>query len=123
MIHVYKEDRPWGSFERFTKEVPSTVKIITVHHGQSTSLQYHEHRQEFWRILQGEPIITIGDKEVLAKPGFEFFVDKKVKHRIAATTNDVVLLEISLGRFDENDIVRLDDRYGRISVRSSKSKL
>lgn len=113
MIHVYKENRPWGSFERFTKEVPSTVKIITVHHGQSISLQYHEHRQEFWRILEGEPVVTIGDKEILAKPGFEFFIDKHVRHRIAATTNGVKFLEIALGHFEENDIVRLEDKYGR----------
>lgn len=114
MIHVYKEERPWGSFERFTKDVPSTVKIITVHPGQSLSLQYHEHRQEFWRILQGDPVLTIGDKEIKAVPGHEFFIDKRVKHRISAPTDTVVLLEIALGRFDENDVVRLDDRYGRV---------
>lgn len=115
MIHVYKEKRPWGSFERFTKEVPSTVKIITVNHGQSTSLQYHAHRQEFWRVLQGHPIVTINDVDISAKPGNEFFIDKHVAHRITATTNSVVLLEISLGHFDETDIVRLDDKYGRAS--------
>lgn len=115
MIHVYKEDRPWGNFERLTKEVPSTVKIITVHQGQATSLQYHYHRQEYWRILQGNPVVTIDDKEISALPGHEFFVDKRVKHRVAAPTNTVVFLEISLGRFDENDIVRLKDDYGRVS--------
>lgn len=115
MIHVYKEDRPWGHFERFTKDVPSTVKIITVIHGQSLSLQYHERRQEFWKVLQGNPVLTIGDKEISAKPGDEFFVDKRVKHRIAAKNNNVVVLEIALGRFDESDVVRLEDKYGRVS--------
>jgi mannose-6-phosphate isomerase-like protein (cupin superfamily) len=113
MIHVYKEERPWGSFERLTKDVPSTVKIITVHHGHATSLQYHNNRQEYWRILQGNPTITVDKKEIVSSPGQEFFIDKQVKHRIAAVSNTVVLLEISLGRFDENDIVRLEDRYGR----------
>ena len=118
MIHTYKEERPWGSFERFTKEVPSTVKIITVHHDQSLSLQFHKHRQEFWRILQGNPTLTIGDKQIEANPGSEFFIDKLVKHRIEAKTNSVVLLEIALGHFDENDIVRLEDRYGRDSKKA-----
>ena len=113
MIHVYKEERPWGNFERFTKDVLSTVKIITVNYGQTLSLQYHEHRQEFWRILQGDPVVTIGEKDVSAAPGYEFFIDKRVKHRVSAPAHTVVFLEISLGRFDENDIVRLDDRYGR----------
>ena len=117
MIHIYKENRPWGSFERFTKDTPSTVKMITVNYEQSLSLQYHEHRQEFWRILQGDPIVTIGDRKIHASPGNEFFIDKHVKHRVAATTNTVVFLEISFGRFDENDIVRLEDRYGRIPKR------
>lgn len=114
MIHVYKENRPWGSFERFTKEVPSTVKIITINHGQALSLQYHNHRQEFWKILQGNPEIIIGDEKISAGPSQEFFIDKRVKHRISATTHPVVFLEISLGRFDEGDIVRLKDNYGRV---------
>jgi mannose-1-phosphate guanylyltransferase/mannose-1-phosphate guanylyltransferase/mannose-6-phosphate isomerase len=115
MIHVYKEDRPWGNFERFTKDVPSTVKLIHINHGQSLSLQYHMHRQEFWRILHGNPIVTIGDFKVKTQPGHEFFIDKRIKHQISAPTNNVTVLEISLGRFDENDIVRLEDQYGRIS--------
>ncbi len=121
MIHVYKEKRPWGSFERFTKEVPSTVKLITVNSGESLSLQYHENRQEFWQIIQGNPVVTIGEKEFPANPGNEFFIDKRVKHRIKATTNNVVFLEIALGRFDENDVVRLEDHYGRISKKQNET--
>jgi mannose-6-phosphate isomerase-like protein (cupin superfamily) len=113
MIHVYKEERPWGSFERFTKEVPSTVKIITVNQGEAISLQYHRHRQEFWRIIHGRPMVTIGEHEFSAGSGNEFFIDKHVRHRIAAPVNTVVFLEIAFGRFDEDDIVRLQDRYGR----------
>lgn len=115
MIHIYKEDRPWGSFERLTKEVPSTVKLINVNYRRSTSLQYHYRRQEFWRVLQGTPTITIGDNVISALPGQEFFIDRRVAHRISANNNAVVILEISLGRFDEDDIVRLDDKYGRVS--------
>ncbi len=113
MIHIYKEDRPWGSFERFTKNVPSTVKILTVHKGQSTSLQFHHKRQEFWRVLKGNPTLTIGDQLIPTSPGFDFFIDKRVNHRISAPENTAVLLEISLGDFDEDDIVRLEDSYGR----------
>ena len=115
MIHIYKEVRPWGDFERLTKDVPSTVKIITVNQNQSTSLQYHYRRQEYWRIIQGNPVLTIGDKNISALPGHEFFIDKLVKHRILATNKNVIILEISLGFFDENDIVRLEDQYGRVS--------
>ena len=114
MIEIYRENRPWGSFERFTKETPSTVKLITVKKGESLSLQYHKNRQEFWCVIKGAPTVTIGDKEISGKVGDEFFVEKEVKHCIAAPHDEVVFLEIALGAFDENDIVRLSDRYGRM---------
>ena len=115
MIDIYREKRPWGSFERFTKETPSTVKLITIKKGESLSLQYHHNRQEFWHVVQGSPAVTIGDKEVSGKVGDEFFVEKEAKHQISAPIDEVVFLEIALGAFDENDIVRLRDKYGRAS--------
>ena len=113
MIDIYREDRPWGYFERFTKNVPTTVKIITINQGQSLSLQYHAHRQEFWRILEGTPMVTVGDKVTSAKAGDNFIVAEHINHRIAAPLDKVVFLEIATGDFDESDIVRLDDQYGR----------
>ncbi|MDB5259292.1 MAG: mannose-phosphate guanylyltransferase/mannose-6-phosphate isomerase [Candidatus Taylorbacteria bacterium] len=109
------EQRPWGNFVRYTHNEISTVKIITVEPGQKLSLQYHDHRQEFWRIVQGNPTVTIGDQTMSGKEGDEFFVETKTPHRIAATKDRVVFLEIALGTFDETDIVRIEDDYGRVS--------
>ena len=109
----YTEKRPWGSFEEFCKNDICTVKIITVNPNEELSLQYHNHRDEFWRILQGTAKIIIGDKIVDGKEGDEFFVTKGTKHRIAAGDKAVKVLEISFGKFDENDIVRLEDKYKR----------
>ena len=61
LSHYEKEIRPWGDFERFTLNETTTVKIITVKEGESISLQTHEHRDEFWRVLKGSGIIHIGD--------------------------------------------------------------
>jgi mannose-6-phosphate isomerase len=122
MIHKHKENRPWGHFEVFTKDVFSTVKIVVINRGESLSLQYHKLRQEFWRIIQGNPTVIIGGKKVSAGIDDEFFVDKHVEHRIAADKDTVVFLEISLGHFDEDDIVRLEDRYGRIPKASKKRR-
>jgi len=111
----YSEERPWGKFEQFTKNEPTTVKIITVKAGQSLSLQYHKKRSEFWRIVAGEGIITIDEREMPAKIGDEFSVDILEKHRIkAGQEGDLVILEIASGEFDEDDIVRLEDSYGRV---------
>ncbi len=107
--------RPWGSFIEFTKNNPSTVKILVVNKGEEFSLQFHKNRKEFWRVLSGTPTIFIGDRKLVANKGDEFIVDKGEKHRIRAKDNEVQILEISFGEFDENDIVRIEDKYGRIS--------
>ncbi len=105
--------RPWGSFTRFTNNEVSTVKLLNVNKGEQLSLQYHSKREEFWRIISGSPKIVIGDEVFDAKEGDEFTVAVNTKHRISAPNDDVVILEISKGEFDEEDIVRLEDVYGR----------
>lgn len=105
--------RPWGSFTCFTNNEPSTVKILHINKAEEFSLQYHTHREEFWKILRGNPEITVGEEVFHPKEGDEFVIKPQQKHRILAQTEDVVVLEISKGQFDEDDIVRIEDDYGR----------
>lgn len=112
-IEKYTEKRPWGNFVQFVKNEKATVKIISVNPLETLSLQYHERRSEFWRVIGGEGFVTIGDKEIPAGEGDEFTVPVKEKHRMRAGAPGLKVLEISLGEFDENDIVRLEDKYGR----------
>jgi mannose-6-phosphate isomerase len=105
--------RPWGSFTRFTNNEKSTVKILYIMKGEEFSLQYHTHREEFWKILEGNPEVTVDDKVYHPEPGSEFNIKPKVNHRISAPQDDVVVLEISEGEFDEDDIVRIEDKYHR----------
>lgn len=113
--------RPWGFFTRYTKNDPSTVKIISVHAGASLSLQYHHDREEFWHILSGTGTVIIGKKKYVAKPGKEFSVPPQVLHRISATT-PLQFLEIATGYFEETDIVRVQDSYGRVPPSKPKLK-
>ena len=106
--------RPWGSFTRFTENESSTVKILNISKGEKLSLQYHARRDEFWRIISGNPEIIIGEDKFDAKEGEEFNVPAEIKHRISAPYNDVTILEIATGDFDEEDIVRVEDEYGRV---------
>lgn len=106
--------RPWGEFRQFAHNEPVTVKTILVKKGERLSLQYHAHRSEFWKILKGSPLITIGEEKHTAEAGDEFTVPVHMQHCIEALESDVELLEIARGTFDENDIVRLDDKYGRV---------
>ena len=106
-------ERPWGSFTQFTHNQESTVKTILVKAGEQLSLQHHKKRDEFWKVLKGNPILTIGEEKISAHEGEEFNIMKGVNHRITAGDQDVHILEISTGDFDEDDIIRLEDKYGR----------
>lgn len=114
MKEPFTEKRPWGEFRQFTKNESTTVKTILVRKGEALSLQYHAKRSEFWIILKGSPEITINEKVVVAKPGDEFVIPIQAKHRVRALDEDVEFLEIAEGDFDEDDIVRIEDAYGRV---------
>jgi len=109
-----KEARPWGNFERFTQNEPSTVKIITVKPEEALSLQTHAHRDEFWRILSGSGIVTLGNETQDVRPGDEFFIPKGMLHRAQAGKEGLQFLEIAFGIFNEADITQVQDRYGRV---------
>lgn len=108
-----KEIRPWGNFERFTLNEQTTVKIVTVNAGEAISLQTHAHRDEFWRVISGSGTITIDDIAYEAKPGDDHYSKRGAKHRVEGGPQGLAFLEIAFGQFDENDITRLEDRYGR----------
>jgi mannose-6-phosphate isomerase-like protein (cupin superfamily) len=108
-----KEVRPWGNFERFTLNEKSTVKIITVNPGEELSLQQHAHRDEEWRVLSGSGKVTVGEVVTDVHPGDTFFVRRGTRHRVAGGMLGLTFLEIALGDFDEADITRFEDRYGR----------
>ncbi|MEW5979242.1 MAG: phosphomannose isomerase type II C-terminal cupin domain [Acidobacteriota bacterium] len=111
---VYAEERPWGGFRRFTHNEVSTVKIITVNPGQVLSLQYHHQRDELWVALDPGLQVTLDGRTWEPQPYEEIFIARGAKHRMAGVgSRPSRWLEISFGAFDEDDIVRLEDRYGR----------
>ncbi len=113
LIDLYKENRPWGRFERFIKNAKCTVKILYVNPYSKTSLQVHKERDEFWKILEGSAQVELDERVFSASKGDMIQISKNLKHRISTEDNPCVIMEISLGDFNENDIVRLDDDYDR----------
>lgn len=103
---TYTEERSWGSFDQLSLNEPVTVKILNVKENSNTSLQTHEKREEFWRVISGNPILKIGDDTIEANPGEEFVVPMMIKHQIIANKGPVSILEVSRGFFNENDITR-----------------
>ncbi len=112
-IKIYQEERPWGNFRQFTENSPSTVKIITVKVGEVLSLQSHSKRSEFWRVIHGSGIMEIGDVKHNVVEGDEHYIPLGAKHRLSAGPSGIEVLEIATGDFNENDIIRYDDKYGR----------
>lgn len=112
-MEIYEEIRPWGVFRRFIENCPATVKIIEIRPGQAISLQSHEKRSEFWRIIEGSGKIEIGGQNHLAQTGDEFFISVGQTHRAIASDLGLKMLEIAFGESSEEDIRRFDDNYGR----------
>jgi mannose-6-phosphate isomerase len=108
-------DKPWGKFEQYVHNVPCTVKIITVNPGGMLSLQYHHHRDELWVVLDPGARVEIGDKVLHPEPEEKLFIPRGTVHRLSCDgERPARILEVSFGEFDEDDIVRLEDVYGRI---------
>jgi len=109
------DDRPWGRWEVLAVGEGFAVKKITVKPGEVLSLQYHHHRAEHWVILSGEAEVTVD--ETVARKGSDetVFIPIGAKHRIANPgSSELVFIEVQTGdRLAEDDIVRLEDRYGR----------
>jgi mannose-1-phosphate guanylyltransferase/mannose-1-phosphate guanylyltransferase/mannose-6-phosphate isomerase len=113
-INIYEEERPWGNFRRFTENSSSTVKILTVNQNKKLSLQSHENRSEFWRVIGGSGFFEIDKKRHEVKIGDEYSIPCGTLHRVEGGNNGLVVLEIATGLFDENDISRYEDDYGRV---------
>lgn len=111
-IKPFVENRPWGNFVEFTRNTPCTVKIIEVESGQSLSRQTHHLREEFWYVIDGIGKALIGEQEYPLNAGLYYSIPKETEHRIEATEK-LRVLEIATGQALEDDIVRLEDNYGR----------
>lgn len=105
--------RPWGEFRQLSHNSLSTVKVHRVKPGEETSWQSHDQRSEFWHIISGDGKVVIENKEYDIAPGAEYNVPIGVKHRWIAGSSGIILVEIATGNFDEEDIVRYEDKYGR----------
>lgn len=108
-------DRPWGWFEVLKESDNYWVKQLVIHPGQETSLQYHKHRDEFWYVLSGSGIVTYQSCEEKVFPEDTFTINSFTIHRIKNTgrKKPLIIIEIASGKPREDDIVRLEDKYGR----------
>jgi mannose-6-phosphate isomerase len=108
--------RPWGYFEVLSDAPDHKVKRLVVAPGGMLSLQRHEKRAEHWYAISGDGQATINDKVIALWQGIAVDIPQGAKHRLENTSNnDLVIIEVQTGEyFGEDDIERLEDKYGRV---------
>lgn len=117
-IFDYKQIRhvakPWGYELIFGVTDRYVGKILHINRGESLSLQYHEVKEETLYVVEGELLLTVeydGDRrEINLRKGQAFHIPPRLIHRMEAVV-DTDIAEVSTPELD--DVVRLEDRYGR----------
>jgi mannose-6-phosphate isomerase-like protein (cupin superfamily)/glycosyltransferase involved in cell wall biosynthesis len=106
---------PWGRWEVLLDEPSYKVKRITVLPQQRLSYQKHFKREEYWTIVEGRALVTLDDHDTAHDAGATIHIACETAHRIANPgPQPLVFIEVQRGTyFGEDDIVRLQDDYGR----------
>jgi mannose-6-phosphate isomerase-like protein (cupin superfamily) len=110
-----KVEKPWG-WELVWAEAEDYVgKLLFVRAGESLSLQYHELKDESWLVQEGRARLELGDvgaklEVIEIAPGDAFRFRPRTVHRVTAL-EDTLVIEVSTTQLD--DVIRLEDRYGR----------
>jgi len=111
---IIEDHRPWGKFRSYPHKYAGSIKLITINPDESLSLQYHNQRSEFWVILDKGLEVTVGEKVWQTQKNEEIFIPIKIPHRVKNIgKHPSRIMEIWIGNSDEEDIVRLEDIYGR----------
>ena len=107
--------RPWGSYETTDQGPGFRVKRLVVNPGQKLSLQVHQHRAEHWVIVQGTALVERGGQTIVLGENESTYIPSGTAHRLENPGRiPLHLVEVQTGTYlEEDDIVRLDDAYGR----------
>jgi len=109
--------RPWGNYESIDVGNRYQVKRLVVKPGARLSLQKHHHRAEHWVVVRGTARITRGKDEFILSENQSTYIPLGEMHRLENPGSiDLELIEVQSGSYlGEDDIVRVDDKYGRVT--------
>ncbi len=107
--------RPWGFYENIDEGERYKVKHIQVNPGSSLSLQKHRYRAEHWVVVKGSAQVTRGEEVFQLSENESTYIPTGVNHRLENTgTTLLEIIEVQSGSYlSEDDIIRLEDNYGR----------
>lgn len=112
---IERFDRPWGWYENLKDDIGYKVKRLYISPEQKISLQYHNQREEHWIVVSGSGRLELNEETKNIKVGDYIFVPVQYKHRITGGNYGIMIVEVQLGKTcNEEDIVRIEDAYGRI---------
>jgi mannose-1-phosphate guanylyltransferase/mannose-6-phosphate isomerase len=108
--------RPWGFYERLIQGERFQVKRIVVSPGRQLSLQSHFHRAEHWVVVNGTAKVTRDDEKLIVRENESVYLPLGCKHRLENPGKiPLTLIEVQSGAYlGEDDIVRMEDVYGRV---------
>lgn len=108
--------RPWGEYTVLENTDEYKVKRVCVDPQQSLSLQLHNHRHEHWVVVRGVATIVCGEEVKTLERNESTFIPQGYKHQIRNETDETLeIIEVQVGHYlGEDDIVRFEDRYGRV---------
>lgn len=108
--------RPWGCYDSIDQGERHQVKRITVKPGAKLSVQMHHHRAEHWVVVSGTAKVTNGDETFLVTENESTYIPIGVVHALENPGKvPLELIEVQSGSYlGEDDIVRFEDRYGRV---------
>ena len=112
-----RTDKPWGCYVDYFRSNNVVFKKLLILPSEKLSYQYHENRTEFWYVALGKGLLTLDDCEIDMGVGDFILIRKGEKHMIECVEDGVpvplVIYEMQCGECSEEDIVRLEDKYGR----------
>ena len=108
------EFKPWGWYLTLEENADHKIKKIYVKPNHRFSLQYHNNREEHWTVVDGVGIITQGDNTSTIRTGEYAFIPKGGVHRLEGGDRGITFIEVQRGICEEDDIVRLEDDFGRV---------
>jgi len=108
--------RPWGNYISIAEDPKWQIKLISVHPGQSLSLQKHNHRSEHWVVVNGTAKVEIDEEVRILNENESSYIPIGSVHRLSNPGKiPLKLVEVQSGSYlGEDDIIRLKDNYGRI---------
>lgn len=107
--------RPWGSYQSLHNGERFQVKSLTIAPGSRLSLQKHYHRAEHWVVVNGTALVTRGEEQTVVFENQSIYIPMGTVHRLENPGKvPLTIIEVQSGSYlGEDDIVRLEDSYGR----------